>query len=141
MLIFDITQQDGSTLAETKTEGIERHLLQRNPKLYQAAGISLSGYTELGRQLGPFGLSPLETEILEGIFRHESHAISAIMAQLQRRTDIAPMPQPTVMERDFSNAFGGLREASSSSPSGLYIMPYTNALHEKIKTNLCIQQC
>jgi hypothetical protein len=34
------------------------------------------------------------------------------------------MPQPTVMERDFLNACGGLHEASSSSPSGLYSALY-----------------
>jgi hypothetical protein len=36
---IDITRQDGSIMAETTKEGIERHLLQRNPKLYQSAGL------------------------------------------------------------------------------------------------------
>jgi hypothetical protein len=42
---IDITQQDGSTVAETTKEGIERHLLQRNPKLYRSAGLPPFGDT------------------------------------------------------------------------------------------------
>jgi hypothetical protein len=122
---IDITQQDESIVAETKKEGIGRHLLQRKPKLYRASGVSPFGDIELRPQLGPFGSSPLTTKILEGTFHHENKSISAIAVQLQRRADIAPITQPTVIERDFSNAFGGLHEASSSSPSGLY-----NALYK-----------
>jgi hypothetical protein len=119
---IDITQQDGSIIAVITKEG-EQHLLERSPKLYRAAGLSPFGGTELGRQLGPFvpfGSSPLATRILEGNFRHEDKAISAIAAQFQRRTGIPPMPPPTVTEQDFSKAFGGIRETSASSPSGLY---------------------
>jgi hypothetical protein len=122
---INITQQDGSIVAETTKEGIERHLLERNPKLYRATCLSLFGDTELGHQLGPFGTPPLATQILEGTFQHEEKAINAIVAQLQRRTDITPMPQPILTERDFSNAFKGIWEASSSSPAGLY-----NALYK-----------
>jgi hypothetical protein len=75
---------------------------------------------DLGRQLGPFGLSPLATKIPQGNFHHENKAISAITGQLQRRTDIVPMPQSTVTLIYFSNAFGGLREASSSFYDALY---------------------
>jgi hypothetical protein len=98
--------------------------LERNRKLYRAAGLSPFGDTKLGRQLGPFGSSPLLTQILEVTFRYEDKAISAIAAQLQRRTDIPPIPPPTVTEQDFSKAFGGLRETSGSSPSGLYNVLY-----------------
>jgi hypothetical protein len=48
---IDITQQDGSIVPETIKEGIERHILEKNPKLYRAAGLSPFGDTELGRQL------------------------------------------------------------------------------------------
>jgi hypothetical protein len=99
--------------------------LERNPKLYRAAGLSPFGDTKTGRQLRLFVSSPLATQIQEGTFRHDNKAISAIAVQHQRRTDIPPMSQPTAMERDFLNACGGLREASSSSPSGLY-----NALYK-----------
>jgi hypothetical protein len=53
--------------------------------------------------------------------------MSEIAAQLQRRTDIPPMPPPTVTEQYFSKAFGGIRETSASSPSGLY-----NALYKRL---------
>jgi Mg2+/Co2+ transporter CorB len=52
---IDITQQDGSIVAETTKEGIGRHLLERNRKLYRSSGLSPFGDTELGRQLGPLG--------------------------------------------------------------------------------------
>jgi hypothetical protein len=83
------------------------------------------GDTELGRHLGPFGSSPLATQRLEGTFQHEKKSIRAIASQLKRRTDIPPMPQPTGTEQEFSNACGGLHEASSIPPSGLY-----NALYK-----------
>jgi hypothetical protein len=108
----------GKWLHKPKEKGLKTHILERN--LYRAAGLSPFGDTELGRQLGPFGTSPIATQIVEGKFRHEHKFISAIVAQLQRITDIPPIPKPTVIERDFLNAFGGLLEASSSSPSGLY---------------------
>jgi hypothetical protein len=87
---IDITQQDGSIVAEITKEGIERHLLTRNPRFYRAAGLSPFGNTEMGRRLGPFGSSPLATQILEGTFRHEDKGISIIAAQVQRRTDTPP---------------------------------------------------
>jgi hypothetical protein len=55
---IDITQKDGSIVAETTKEGIELHLLERNPKLNIVAGLSHFGDTELGSQLGPFGTPP-----------------------------------------------------------------------------------
>jgi hypothetical protein len=51
---INITQQDGSIMTVTAKEGIEQHLLERNPKLYRAAGLSPFRNTDLGRQLGPF---------------------------------------------------------------------------------------
>jgi hypothetical protein len=60
-------------------EGIGRHLLQRNPKLYRSSGLPPFGDTELERQLGPFGSSPLATDKLEGTLHRKIHAISAIM--------------------------------------------------------------
>jgi hypothetical protein len=65
-----ITKQYGSIVSETTKEGIELHLFGRNPKLYRVAGLSPFGATELGRQLGPFGYSPLETQIQEVTFIH-----------------------------------------------------------------------
>jgi hypothetical protein len=64
MSIIDIKQQHCSIVAETTKEGIEQHLLERNPKLYRATGLSPFGDTELGRQLGPFGTPPLATQII-----------------------------------------------------------------------------
>jgi hypothetical protein len=45
MSIIDITQQDGSIVAEMTKEGIGSHLLQRNPKLYRTSGLSPFGDT------------------------------------------------------------------------------------------------
>jgi hypothetical protein len=74
---IDIAQEDGSMVAETTKEGIERHLLHRNPKLYRSEGVSPFGDTELGKQLGPFVSSKLAIKILGGTFhipsREQSH--------------------------------------------------------------------
>jgi hypothetical protein len=115
-----ITQPDGLITTETTKEGIENHLLLSNPKLYRAAGLTPFGYTEIGRQLGPNGSSHLETEILNGTYENDDFAANAIIKQLKRRENIVAMPRPVISERDSSNAFGGIREVSATSPPGLY---------------------
>jgi hypothetical protein len=96
MLIIDIAQQDGSIIAVTKKKGIEQHLKELNTKLYRDAGLPPFGDTDLGCQLGTFVSSSIATQIFEGSSIHEDKSISAITAQLQRRTDITPMPPPPV---------------------------------------------
>jgi hypothetical protein len=68
MVIIDITQQNGSIVAETTKESIAQNLLQRNPKLYRAAGLSPFGDIYLGHHRGPSGSSPLTTEETERTF-------------------------------------------------------------------------
>jgi hypothetical protein len=93
--------------------------------VYRAAGLTSFGDLDLGQRIGPYGSSPLATAILEGSFKHKNFAINAIFKQLKRRDDISMQPRPTIIERDYSNAFGGLREFSASSPYGLF-----NALYK-----------
>jgi hypothetical protein len=117
---IDITLEDGTFFAKTTKIGIEEHLLQRNLKVYRAAGLTPFGDTDLGRCLGPYVSSSLAKAILEGSYEDDNFASNAIVKQLKRRENIAMQPRPTIMETYYSNAFGGLREASANSPSGIY---------------------
>jgi nitrate reductase beta subunit len=40
MASIDVTLEDGTVIAKTTKEGIEEHLLERNPKVYIAAGLT-----------------------------------------------------------------------------------------------------
>jgi hypothetical protein len=48
------------------------------------------------------------------------HPFNSIVKQLKRREDIPMQPRPTITDIVYSNAFGGIREVSVRSPSGLY---------------------
>jgi hypothetical protein len=49
MTRIDVTIEDGSTIDKTTKEGIEEHLLEQNPKVYRAAGLTPFGDSDLGR--------------------------------------------------------------------------------------------
>jgi 5'-3' exonuclease len=116
MARIDVTLEDGTIVAKTTKIGIEENLLERNPKVYRAAGLTPFGDTDLGRRLGPYGFSPLETAILEGSYEHYNFAITEIVKQLKIRYYIPMQPKPIITERDYSNSFGGIREVPASSP-------------------------
>jgi hypothetical protein len=123
-----LTRADGmidghSTPLATKVE-IKDHLLTRNPQAYMASGTTPFGHTVLGRSLGPTGDYPLNDSIIESSFSHPNHAVSAFTQQLRRRSHCPDIPAPRITEKQFSRAFGGLREKSASSPSGLYNAHY-----------------
>jgi hypothetical protein len=42
---IDVTLEDRMIVANTTKEGIETHLLEHNPKIYRAAGITKFGDT------------------------------------------------------------------------------------------------
>jgi hypothetical protein len=51
---------------------------------------------------------------------HSNPAIHAFTSNLQRRPSLPDTPPAKISERTFLHAFGGLRERSSDSASGLY---------------------
>jgi hypothetical protein len=109
--------------------------LERNPQIYRAAGLPPFGDTYLGRQLEKCGSSPLATQILEGTSRHEDKTISAIADQLGIKTDIPPMPPPTVKKQTFTK----LSAASAKHHPALsqdFTTPFINVLHKKRKKTL-----
>jgi hypothetical protein len=107
----------------TKAE-IEDQLLARNTRAYLASGTTPFGHTVLGRSLGPNSDSPLADSILDGSFLHPNHAVSAFTQQLCHHSHCPDIPTTRITEKQFSRAFGGLREKYVSSPSGLYNAHY-----------------
>jgi hypothetical protein len=111
---------DGRITPLTTNNEIEHNLLQHNPHSYWAAGSTPFGHTPPGRSLGPTGDSPLANSILDGTFTHPNLAFKVFTSQLRQRPHCPDIPKTTVTEKQFSRAFGGLREKYESSPSGLY---------------------
>jgi hypothetical protein len=58
--------------------------------------------------------------ILDRSFSHPNRAVRAFTAQLQCRPLLPDIPPAKISELTYSRAFGGLREKSAASPSGLY---------------------
>jgi hypothetical protein len=78
----------------------------------------------LGRSLGPTGDLPLADLILNGSFSHPNRAVNAFTQQLRRLSHCPDILATRITEKQFSRAFGGLREKYASSPSGLYNAHY-----------------
>jgi hypothetical protein len=89
-----------------------------------ASGTTPFGHTALGRSLGPTGDSPLADSILDGSLSHPNHALIGFTQKLCRRSHFQDIPAARITKKPFSRAFGGLREKSASSPSGLYNAHY-----------------
>jgi hypothetical protein len=113
---------------------IEDHLLARNPLAYLASGTTPFGHMVLGRSLGPTGDSPLADLILNGSSSHPNRAVNAFTQQLCHRSHCPDIPAARITEKQFSRAFGGLRDKSASSPSGLYNAHYMGLASKKKDT-------
>jgi hypothetical protein len=114
----------------TKGE-IEDHLLQHNPLAYWASVSTPFGHTPLGRLLGDTCDSPLAESIPDESFTRHNLVVRALTSHLQRRPIFPDIPSTNISERTFSRAFGGLREKSSVSPSGLYNAHYMCLVSKK----------
>jgi hypothetical protein len=119
----DFTIYGRITPLTTKNE-IEDHLLQCNPQSYWVAGSTPFGHTPLGRSLSLTCDSPLANFILDGTFTNTNLEVKAFTSHLRRRPYCSDIPKADVTENQFSRAFGGLREKSTSYPSGLYNAHY-----------------
>jgi hypothetical protein len=82
MVMIDVMLEYGTIVSKTTNQGIEEHLLEKNPKVYRAVGLTPFGDSDLGRRFGPYGSPPLATAILEGSYEHDNCAINAKIYQL-----------------------------------------------------------
>jgi hypothetical protein len=122
---------DGCLTPLTRKAEIEDRLLSRKPQAYLAYGTTPFGHSELGFSIGPTGDSPLAYSIFDGSFSHPNHAFNAFTQQLCHRSHCPDIPAARITEKQFSRAFGGLREKSASSPYGLYNAHYMPRIKEK----------
>jgi hypothetical protein len=97
MARIDVMLEDGTIISKNTKQGMEERLLEVNPKVHRAAGLTPFGDSDLGQRLGPYGSSPLATAILEGSYEHDNFAINAIIKQLKIREDILIQPRPKIM--------------------------------------------
>jgi hypothetical protein len=80
---------------------VEEHLIERNVEQFSHAGATPLGYTDLGRELGHTGDTPMAEAILDGTFKHESltdEALAAILQQLRKHPNVQEIIQPIITE-------------------------------------------
>jgi hypothetical protein len=100
---------------------VEECLIERNVKQFSHAGATPLGYTDMGRELGHTGDTPMAEAILDGTFEHESltdEALAAILQQLRKHPNMQEIIQPIITEADFKSAFKCVPEKTASSFSG-----------------------
>jgi hypothetical protein len=79
------------------------------------------GYTDLGRELGHTGDTPMAEATLHGTFERDSlsdEALATIVEQLQKHPAVREIMLPIVTEADFKSAFKCVPEKTASSFSG-----------------------
>jgi hypothetical protein len=57
---------------------VEEHLIERNVEHFSHAGSTPLGYTDLGRELGHTGDTPMAEAILDGTFEHDALSDDAL---------------------------------------------------------------
>jgi hypothetical protein len=80
---------------------VEEHLIEINVEQFSHAGATPLGYTDLGRELGHTGYTPVAEAILDGTFEHESltdEALAAILQQLRKHPNVQEIIQPILTE-------------------------------------------
>jgi hypothetical protein len=100
---------------------VEEHLIERNVEQFSHAGVTPLGYTDLGRELGHMGDTPMAEAIPDVTFEHESltdEALAAILQQLRKHPNVQEIIQPIITEADFRSAFKCVPEKMASSYSG-----------------------
>jgi hypothetical protein len=109
---------------------VEEHLIERNVEQFSHAGGTPLGYTDLGRELGHTGDTPMADAILDGTFEQEAlpdEALAAILQQLRKHSNVQEIIQPIITETDFKSASKCVPEKTASSFSGrglhLLILP------------------
>jgi hypothetical protein len=100
---------------------VDERLIERNVEQFSHAGATTLGYTDLGRELGHTGDTPMAEAIPDGTFEYESltdEALAAILKQLRKHPNVQEISQPIVTKADFKSAFKCLPEKTASSFSG-----------------------
>jgi hypothetical protein len=69
---LDVQTEDGLCRQIVGKTQVEEHLIERNVEQFSNAGATPLGYTELGRELGHTGDTPMAEAIRDGTFEHES---------------------------------------------------------------------
>jgi hypothetical protein len=83
---------------------VEEHLIERSVEQFSYAGATPLGYTDLDRELGHMGDTPMADAILDGTFEHQSlidKALAAILQQLRKHPNVQEIIQPIITEADF----------------------------------------
>jgi hypothetical protein len=118
---LDVQTEDGLWRQIVGKVQLEEHLIERNVEKFSHTGATPLGYTEVGRELGHTGETPMAEAILEGTFEHDSlsdDALVAIVKQLRKYPGITEIIQPIITEADFKTALKCVPEKTASSFSG-----------------------
>jgi hypothetical protein len=122
---LDVPMEDGILRQIGGKVQVEEHLIERNIEKFSDAGATPLGYTEVGRELGHTGDTPMAEAILEGTFVYDSlsnDALAAIVKQLRKHPAVTEIIQSIVAEVDFKTAFKCAPEKMASSfPAGGFI--------------------
>jgi hypothetical protein len=124
---LDVQTEDGFWRQIVGKTQVEEHLIERNVEQFSHTGATPLGYTELGRELGHTGDTPMAEAILDGSFEHESlmdEALAAILQQLRKHPNVQEIIQPIITEADFKSAFKCVPENTASSFSGCGVHHY-----------------
>jgi hypothetical protein len=115
---LDVKTEDGLWLQIVGKTQVEEHLIDINVEQFSHAGATPLGYTDLGRELGHTGDTPMAEAILDGTFEHESltdEALAAILKQLRKHPNVQELIQPIVTKAEFKSAFKCVPEKTGSS--------------------------
>jgi hypothetical protein len=117
-----IIQQQNFCLCSTK-QRIVPHLNDIECIIYIATGSAedISGYTELGKELGHTGDLPMAQAIYDGTLEYDTMSdstIHTIVEQLRKNPDIEKILTPVVTPEDFKSAFKCFLEKTVPSFSG-----------------------
>jgi hypothetical protein len=124
---LDVQTEDGHWQKIVGKTQVEEHLIEKNVKQFSHAGATPLGYTELGRELGHTGDTPMTEAILDSTFVHESltdEALAAILQELRKHPNVQEIIQPIITEADFKSALKCVPEKTASSLSGCGVHHY-----------------
>jgi hypothetical protein len=77
---LDVQTEDGLWRQIVGKVQVEEHLIERNVEQFSHRGATPLGYTELGRELGHAGYTPMAEAILDGNFEHGSLSDDSLVA-------------------------------------------------------------
>jgi hypothetical protein len=124
---LDVQTEDGIWRQIVGKVQVEEHLIEQNVEQFSDAGATPLGYTELGRDMGHTGDTPMSEAILDGTFEHDSlsdDALAAIVKQLRKHPAVREIIMPIVTEADFKSAFKCVPEKTASSFSSRGVHHY-----------------